>query len=96
MAAGDVYQAGVAATAQNAYLVLQPGAGTEIVVHNIAHSTDATLEWYDGATAIAVDSQMGAGAWVGEFFHCSNSKYYRVKNTNAASNNIAADGMYTK
>jgi hypothetical protein len=96
MAAGDIYQLGVTATAQNAYLNLQPAAGTEIIIHNICHSTDATLEWYDGSTAVAVDSQTGAGAWVGEFFHCSNTKYYRVKNTNAASNNICADGMYSK
>ena len=96
MAAGDVYQLGVTATALNAYLALQPGAGTEIVVHNIAHSTDAQLEWYDGSTGVAIDIQIGAGGWVGGFFHCTNTKYYRVKNTNAASNNLCADGMYTK
>jgi hypothetical protein len=96
MAAGDIYQLGITATAQNSYLSLQPGAGTEIVVHNIGHSTDATLEFYDGSAYVALDSQLGAGAWVGQFFHCSNTKYYRVKNTNAASNNLCADGMYTK
>jgi hypothetical protein len=96
MAAGDTYQIGVTPTAQNAYLNLQPAAGTEIVVHNIVHSTDATLEWYDGSTGVALDSQLGNGGWAGGFFHCTNTKYYRVKNTNAASNNLCADGMYTK
>ena len=93
--AGDVYQLGVTGTAQNAYLALQPGAGNEIVVHNIVHSIDAQLEWYDGSTGVAVDAVTGAGAWQG-FFHCTNTKYYRVKNTNVASNNLCADGMYTK
>jgi hypothetical protein len=96
MAAGDVYQVGVTAVAQNAYLNLQPSAGVEIVVHNIIHSSDATLEWYDGSTAITVDSQTGDGCWVSEFFHCTNSKYYRVKATAVAGSNIAADGMTTK
>jgi hypothetical protein len=96
MASGDVYQLGATATAQNAYLSFQPGAGTEIVIHNIIHSTDAILEWYDGSTAVTVDTALGAGAWIGMWFHCTNTKYYRVKNTNAASNNLAGDGMYTK
>jgi hypothetical protein len=95
-AAGDVYQAGVASVAQNAYLNLQPAAGAEIVVHNILHSTDAILEFYDGSTAVTVDTVIGAGAWMGCFLHCTNAKYYRVKNTNASANNICADGMYTK
>jgi regulation of enolase protein 1 (concanavalin A-like superfamily) len=95
-AAGDVYQAGVSSVAQNAYLNLQPAAGAEIVVHNISHSTDATLEFYDGSTAVSVDVATGSGSWMGIFLHCTNTKYYRVKNTNAAANNICADGMYTK
>jgi hypothetical protein len=96
MASGDVFNTAVTATAQNAYLSLQPGAGTEIVVHNITQSTDATLEYYDGSTAVTVDTVIGAGAWIGMWFHCTNARFYRVKNTNAASNNLCADGMYTK
>jgi len=96
MAAGDVYALGVTGTAQNAYFSMQPGAGTEIVIHNVSHSTDAVLEFYDGSTAVTVDTVLGAGSWMGVFLHCTNVKYYRVKNSNAASNNICADGIYTK
>lgn len=96
MAAGDVYAPGVAATAQNAYFSMQPSAGVEVVVHNISHSTDAVLEYFDGTTAVTVDTQTGNGAWMGMFLHCTNSKYYRVKNTNASSNNICCDGVVTK
>lgn len=96
MAAGDVYNLGVSSVAQNAYLSMQPSAGVEAVIHNITHSTDAVLEFYDGTTAVTVDTQIGAGSWMGMFLHCTNSKYYRVKNTNASANNICCDGMTTK
>ena len=96
MAAGDVFNQGVTATAQNAYFSIQPESGTECVIHNISHSTDAVLEYYDGTTAVTVDTQTGNGAWMGMFLHCTNSVYYRVKNTNASSNNICCDGVVTK
>jgi len=96
MAAGDIYNQGVTATAQNAYFNIQPAEGVEVVIHNISHSTDAVLEYYDGTTAVTVDTQTGNGSWMGMFLHCTNAKYYRVKNTNAASNNICCDGVITK
>jgi len=96
MAAGDVYNLGVSAVAQNAYFNMQPAAGVEVVVHNISHSTDAILEFYDGTTAVTVDTVTGAGSWMGMFLHCTNTKYYRVKNTNAVSNSLCCDGMTTK
>lgn len=96
MAAGDRYTPAVSAVAQNAYFNIQPSAGVEVVIHNIVHSTDAVLEKYDGTTAITVDTQTGNGAWMGMFLHCTNSVYYRVKNTNASSNNICCDGVQTK
>lgn len=96
MAAGDVFNQGVTAVAQDAYFNMQPAAGVEVVVHNISHSTDAVLEYFDGTTAVVVSSHVGGGAWMGMFLHCTNSKYYRIKNTNAASNNICCDGMTSK
>jgi uncharacterized protein (DUF2147 family) len=96
MAAGDAFIKGVTATAQNAYLNLQPDSGTECIIHNISHSTDATLEFYDGTTAVTVDVKTGAGSWMGMYLHCTNTKYYRVKNTNVASNNLCCDGVQTK
>lgn len=96
MAAGDVYNLGVSAVALNAYFNMQPPAGQECVIHNITHSTDAVLEFFDGTNSVVVDTQNGSGAWMGVFLHCTNTKYYRVKNSNASSNNICCDGMYTK
>lgn len=96
MAKGDVYAQGISPIAQNSYFNIQPDANTECVIHNISHSTDAVLEYYDGTNSVVINTQTGAGAWMGMFLHCTNSKYYRVKNTNASSNNICCDGVYTK
>lgn len=96
MAAKDVYAPGISATAQNAYYNIQPELGVEVVVHNISHSTDAVLEYYDGTTAVTVDTQTGGNSWMGMFLHCTHDKYYRVKNASASSNNICCDGVQTK
>jgi len=96
MAAGDIYNQGVTSVAQNAYFDIQPTTGVEVVIHNISHSADSVLEYYDGTTAVTVDTQIGNGSWMGMFLHCTNSKYYRVKNINAAASNICCDGVQTK
>lgn len=96
MAKGDVYQQGITSVAQNGYFSIQPTAGVELVIHNICHSTDATLEYYDGTNYISVDSQLANGSWAGMYLHCTNSKYYRIKNTNSSANLIACDGVQTK
>lgn len=95
MAAGDVFQQGVT-TITSGYFDIQPNAGVEIVIHNIAHSASAVLEFYDGSASIVIDTHTGAGAWTGMFLHCTNSKRYRVSSIGSASNNIACDGMQTK
>jgi molybdopterin-binding protein len=96
MAAGDVFNLGVTSVSTNSYFNIQPNSGVEVVIHNITHSADAQLEFYDGSTAIAVDIHPSAGAWMGMFLHCTDTKYYRVKNTNAASATMCCDGVVTK
>lgn len=96
MARGDVFNQGVSTVAQNGYFNMQPPVDTECVVHNISHSTDAVLEYYDGTTSVPADAHIGSGSWMGMYLHCTNSKYYRVRNANASSNNICCDGIITK
>jgi hypothetical protein len=96
MARGDVYNKGVDEIDIDAYFNIQPPEGVEVVIHNISRSDDAILEFYDGTTAVTVDTQVGQGSWMGMFLHCTNSKYYRIKNTNVSSNNICCDGIQTK
>jgi len=42
------------------------------------------------------DSDTGKGVHARYQFHCTNSKYIRVKNANTAAKLIGYDGMQTK
>lgn len=95
MAAGDVFNQGVS-TITSTPFAIQPASGAEVVIHNITHSASATLQFYDGTSSIDVDTQTGAGAWMGMFLHCTNGKYYRVSSVGNASNNVCCDGVQTK
>lgn len=96
MAAGEVFNQGITTVSVGGYFTIQPASGVEVVIHNISHSTDAILEFYDGTNYITVDSHSGNGAWMGMFLHCTSSKYYRVKNSNGSiANLIACDGVRT-
>jgi hypothetical protein len=96
MAAGDVANFGPTSTATGAYLDLQPSAGVEVVIHNIAYEAAMELYYYDGTNQIKVDEDTTGGSRLGLFLHCTNSKRYRIKNVDAASKYLSADGMTTK
>ncbi len=96
MAAGDVANFGPTSTATGAYLDLQPSAGVEVVIHNIAYESSMELYYYDGTNQILVDTDSTGGSRLGLFLHCTNAKRYRIKNTDAASKFLSADGMTTK
>lgn len=95
MAAGDVYNKIDADVDSSETFLMQPDSGVEVVIHNITHTDTATLQFTDGSTVIDVDTQTGAGAWMGMFLHCTNGAYYRLA---VANNNtkICCDGMVTK
>ena len=95
MAAGNVWNKGIDTVASNGYFSMQPTAGVEIVIHNISTSAVAALEFYDGTNYITIDTLTAGGGWQGLFLHCTNSKYYRIKNTHTSNNNIACDGVQT-
>lgn len=96
MAAGDIYNQGVTSVAAAGYFDIQPSAGVEVVIHNISHSSDAQLEFFDGTNFVVVDSVSGRGSWQKYQLHCTNAKYYRVKNTSSSSGNFCCDGVQTK
>ena len=95
MAVGDVVN-GLSSISAGAYLDIQPGSGVEVVIHNIYHAADVELYFTDGATPFKFDSDTSLGAWTGMFFHVTNGKYLRVKNTNVAAQLIGYDGIQTK
>lgn len=95
MAAGDVVMDTVS-VANGAYMTIQPVAGVEWVIHNIMYVGNCELSQYDGTNEVTFDTVTGAGAWVGQFFHVTNSDYLRVKNTSGATAVFGYSGMETK
>ena len=97
MAAGDAYVVLSATVTNGSFVDLQPSAGTEVVVHNIYMPEGAAYElyWYDGTNTLKIDHDAAVGR-TNMQFHCTNGKWIRIKNTSGASQNIGADGMFTK
>lgn len=104
MAAGDVWVKTDSDVDASEFFDMQPSTGspadaTETIIHNVtvnqAAGESCVLEFWDGATAFAVDTITGNGSWMGVFLHNTESKFYRV---NPGSNNakICADGVVTK
>jgi hypothetical protein len=96
MAAGDVYNAVGVSVANNAFLDFQPGSGVEVIVHNFSYGGAMELYYYDGTNSILVDSDPGAGSRLGFFLHCTNARYYRIKNVSGGAIHLAGDGMVSK
>ena len=96
MAVGDVVS-GQSSIAAAAYLDIQPSAGVEWVIHNIYHEYDIELSQYDGTNTLVFDTDAGVGVYARYAFHCTNSRWIRVKNTDASlARLIGYDGIVTK
>jgi len=95
MAVGDVFS-DLQSIAGGEYLDIQPPADTEVVIHNIYHEAGAELYFYDGTNSLKFDEDSAGGIWAGFFFHCTNSKRIRVKNTDTIARLIGYDGVVTK
>jgi len=94
MAVGDVVS-DVQSIAAGAYLALQPAGTVEWVVHNVGHESDAELHLYNGTDDLTVSKHYGNDAWLGYQFHCKNTVYWRIKNSNTAAKLIGYDGVVT-
>jgi hypothetical protein len=98
MAVLDVFHQGPTSTANNAFLTIQPAGTIEVVIHNIIVPTGAAmeLEFYDGTNLIKCDEDAVFGSRFGLQLHCTNAKYYRVKNVSGGTVFLAADGVRTR
>ena len=96
MAAGDAYIVSPVTVTDTSFLELQPGAGVEVVIHNITipEGTAAELYHYDGTDTILVTAF--TSALFNLQLHATNGTWYRVKNVSGASRIYGADGMTTK
>lgn len=95
MAAGDA-KCALTSVASGAYLDIQPSVGEEWAVHQLFHGAEAELYWSDGTNQILVASDTAEGAWLNNFFRCTNTLYLRIKNTNAGSKYQGYNGVQTK
>jgi len=95
MAVGDVVS-DIQSIAAGAFLAIQPSSGVEWVIHNIYHEHHVELYFYDGTNSLLFDSEAGGGVHAKYAFHCTNTRYIRVKNTNTSARLIGYDGVQTK
>jgi hypothetical protein len=99
MAAGDIYTQGIERIEGGGTFSMKPSLGTEVVIHNVCHTGDCTLEFFDEGAGLSIqniDKQLGNGAWMGMFLHCTHSKYYRVVDNSGKDNFMSCDGVVTK
>lgn len=93
---GDVFSV-LSSVAAGSVLDIQPGAGVEVVIHNIYHEDNVDLQWYDGTNTLTFSVMAGAGAETNLQFHCKNALRVRIKNTHAsAAKLLGYDGVQTK
>jgi hypothetical protein len=92
---GDVFSNLDDDVADDGYLAAQPAADHEAIAHNFGAGGDAELYFYDGADQILMATITGGGSISG-VFHCTNTKYYRIKNVNGDAQHLSYDGSYSK
>lgn len=95
MAAGDV-KSDLQNVSTGTFLAIQPPAGEEWVIHNVHHEGEAELYFYDGTRTVRAFSDAEQGVWPSLFLHCTNTRYYRIKNTNASTKALGYDGIQSK
>lgn len=99
MAVGDKYILHASVNAA-AFLDLQPGSGTEIVIHNlyVPDVCPVTIERYDGTNSLIFTGTLtGPLNLTNLQWHCTNSDRIRIKNTHGSTAyRVGVDGVYTK
>ncbi|MGD9663563.1 MAG: hypothetical protein AB7U63_20160, partial [Porticoccaceae bacterium] len=95
MAVGDVVS-GLSSVASGGYLDIQPPVNNEWIITNIFHEADVELYFYDGVNLLKFDSDPAGGVWYNLGIPVTNSRYIRVKNTNAAAKLIGYGGIVSK
>ena len=95
MAIGNSVQ-NISSISQQAYLTLQPTGTDEWIIHNIYSNGMIEIYFYNGSIQILVERVNPGRSITNRRFHCTNSKYYRIKNVEYNNINIGYDGVQTK
>lgn len=96
MAAGDKFVVKQASLANSSFLTVQPGAGTEVVIHNILVPAGAVIgvTAYDGTNE--VEWHNGSGPLLSHHVGLTNADYMRVQNLSGGAIDIVVQGVVTK
>lgn len=97
MTAGDTVTANNA-TAGNGTWTIQPSAGVEWVLHEVAFSGACKIQKTDGSTVVVLYQPLAANASPipGIAIHLTNGVYLQMVDTSSATNNMGYDGVQTK
>lgn len=95
MATGDVISA-LTSTAASGFLDVKPASGVEWVIHNLYHEAAGELYISDGTNSILLMTDSAQGGWIGFYLHVNNTRYLRIKNTDAGTKYLGYDGVITK
>ena len=82
--------------ASGSTIAMKPAAGVEWIIHNIYHVAEVELYVTDGSIMLLFAESTAKGSWSGFYFHMTNTQYFRLKNTNAASKYVGYDGVVSK
>lgn len=83
--------------ADNSYLTIQPGSGSEYMIMNIYANGKFEVYMYDGTNDIYVQNSNSEPYSLSIFkFLCKNTDYLRVKNVSGATMHIGYSGMQIK
>ena len=99
MAMGDV-KSGLFSISTTLTGDVKPPTGEEWVIHNFYYNGMCEFYVVDNTSGsevtVLIDSDSGAGARLGMYFHLTNTHWLRVKNTAASNITFSYDGMQTK
>ena len=96
MAVGDVFDVVITSVANNGFQDVRPGAGVEVVIHNVYYGGAIELYKSDGTNQIRIYSDTQGGSLVSAALHATQTRYLRIKNISGASIFVSADGIQTK
>lgn len=96
MAAGDKFIVKTASLGNGSFLTVQPGAGVEVVIHNVLVPAGAAIAVtaYDGLNEVFWHD--GPGPLLFHNVGLTNGDYMRVQNKSGAAINVVVQGVETK
>ncbi len=95
MAIGDAVSS-IASVGAGAFLDMQPAVGVEWIIHNCGSEGPAELYFFDGTNNVLQSWDTTPASWAKLALHCTNTKYWRIKNIDTVARLLCYDGIQSK